>query len=177
MPPMPARRLGFTGRDISTTEFSWAWDRGPVGVMATAGVDIALKVTAEDDITAAAVLQPVAPMPVKGMAGPQFVPTPELRDLLLHVQAHRTPRQRTLLPMQQLHILRHMPQRLMPHLHTAAEEHMLVVLPMVGVPLMVVAAENTSSNSLPDHSAAGTPNGGAIKLRRNSYSRIKQCSK
>ena len=158
-------------------EFSWAWARGPVGVMATAGVDIALKVTAEDNITAAAVLQPVAPMPVKGMAGPQFVPTPELRDLLLHVQAHRTPRQRTLLPMQQLHILRHMPQRLMPHLHTAAEEHMLVVLPMVGVPLMVVAAENTSSNSLPDHSAAGTPNGGAIKLRRNSYSRIKQCSR
>ena len=37
---MRALRRGITGRDIFTTEFSWEWDRGHIGVTTTDGAAI-----------------------------------------------------------------------------------------------------------------------------------------
>ena len=56
---MPARPMVFTGLDISTTEYSWAWGRGLDGDMATAGAAIASVTVVEETIAAA-----VAPWPI-----------------------------------------------------------------------------------------------------------------
>jgi hypothetical protein len=50
---IPAPRWVITGRVISTTESSWAWARGPVGVTTTVGAGIALSLPGAEDITVA----------------------------------------------------------------------------------------------------------------------------
>ena len=55
-----ARPWAFTGRATSTTASSWAWARGPAGVMATAGAVIASLKQAAEAIAAVAVQRPTA---------------------------------------------------------------------------------------------------------------------
>src|ERR1035437_7178196 len=55
-----ARPMDFTGRATFTTASSWAWVRGPVGAMATAGVIIASVMAAAEALAAAAAPWPIA---------------------------------------------------------------------------------------------------------------------
>jgi len=60
MPRMPAHPMDSTDQGISTTAFFWGWGRGPDGVMAMAGADIALSRAVVETIVAEAELQRVA---------------------------------------------------------------------------------------------------------------------
>jgi hypothetical protein len=55
-----ARPWVITGRDISTTAFFWAWARGAVGAIATAGAGIASAVKVAGDTTADLAALPTA---------------------------------------------------------------------------------------------------------------------
>jgi len=156
---MPARRLAFTDLDISTTEFSWAWVRGPAGAMVTGGAGIALKEMAEDDITVVVGLQPVAPMPIRDMSGQgvevaQIIPMPELRMQPQAVPVPYIPRPRIMHLMLRLLDLRHMQRRLVPRLlRIPVEKRMAVARRMVAAHPTLVAAGNINSAGLSTHLA------------------------
>jgi hypothetical protein len=138
--------MASTGRGISTAASSWAWARGPAGVMATAGAAIVLSVKAAEATAAAAGPWPIAaalPAAVEHAAERQFVlaATPTMRIQATHMSrssivAETMPAERV-----PAHLTR---LRLAP---TAVAERLMPAAAAVGADIK--AAVDTSNRKLP----------------------------
>jgi hypothetical protein len=112
---MRARRSAFMGRAISTTASSWAWARGPVGVIATAGATIASTAAAADGTTAAVVLRLIVLMrPIADAKAAGLTPGARRAD---PAQTYRIVPHRQACPARTYRVVAHLAERPMPQHH------------------------------------------------------------